>query len=118
MDESCDVGVIGDTRDLEGPEMDSAVHEEYLLVPCFEGEEDDQCKTTDLPVAECSPSPIEFTVVEVFDRAPKSMSEYVAEVPPMYLNPLVGLAMFFKGLESHYDTGAVCTSFLGHFEPF
>jgi len=47
MHESCNVGV---TRYL-GPEMVSSICEGYMLVPCFEGEEDDQHETKDLPVA-------------------------------------------------------------------
>ena len=44
------------TWDLEEPEMVSFICEGYMLVPCFEGEKDDQCEMKDLPVAESSPS--------------------------------------------------------------
>jgi len=101
--ESCDVRVIGVVKGLEGPEMDSAVYEEYQSVPRFEGEEENQCETTDLPVAECHPSRIEFLIVEVFDRAPKSMWERIGKVPQMFLNPAVGSAKFLEGLETRYD---------------
>ncbi len=104
-DESCDVGVIGVTRDVDGQKMDSAVCEEYPLVPRFEGEEDNQCETTDLLVAECHPSQIEFPVVEVH-RTFKSMFDRVTEVPTSVLNPAEGSAKFLQGLETCYDASA------------
>jgi hypothetical protein len=114
MDESCDVGVIGVTKDLEGPEMVSAVCEEYPSVHRFEGEEDDQCRceTTDLPVAKCLPSQIEFPI---FDRAPKPMFVGVTEVSPGFLNRLECSAKFLEGLETRYDAS---TTHISRFEPF
>jgi hypothetical protein len=113
--ESCDVGVIEVTWDLEGPEMVSAVCEEYPLVPRFEGEENDSCETMDLPVAEYSTTQIESPVVEIFDRAPKSIFGRVAEVPTSFLDPAVGYTRFLEGLESRYNAS---TTHIPQFEPF
>jgi len=52
---SCNVGVIEPIRDLEGPREECAICEEYPLVPCFEGEEDNQAEMMDLPI--CSGFP-------------------------------------------------------------
>jgi len=52
MSESCNIGIIGVTRDLERAEMVGAICEEHPLVLCFKGKEDFQCKMMDLPVAE------------------------------------------------------------------
>jgi len=99
--------------------MVGAVCEEYPLVPRFEGEEDDRCETTDLPVADSYPTtPVEFPIVRMVDRTPKLMFERIAEVPPSFVNPLVGFAKFFEGLESRYDTGVVFTFVFGRLEPF
>jgi hypothetical protein len=98
--------------------MVGAVCEEYPLVPRFEGEEDDQCKTTDLPVAKYPTTPVEFPTVRMVDRTPKLMFERIAEVPPSFVNPLVGFAKFFEGLESRYDTGVVFIFVFGRLEPF
>lgn len=113
--ESCDVGVIGVTRDLEGAEMVGAICEEHLLVPRFKGEEDDRCETMDILVAEHHPTQIEFPVVEVFDHAPKPKFGHIAEVPPMFWNPAVGSAKFLEGLETHYDAS---TTHIPRCKPF
>jgi hypothetical protein len=113
--ESCDVGVIGMTKDLEGPEMVSAICVEDPLVPRFEGEEDDRCETMDSPVAECHPSPIEFPNAEVFECALKSMFGRVEEGPPNILNPLVDCVKFVEGLETRHDAS---TTRIPRFEPF
>ena len=72
------------------------------LVPRFEGEEDNQCETTDLLVAEYHPSQIEFPVVEVH-RTFKSMFNRVMKVPTSVLNPAECSAKFLQGLETCYD---------------
>jgi hypothetical protein len=54
---SCDVGVIEPTKDLKGPREGFAICEEYPLVPCFEGEEDNRAETMDLPIAQDSLAP-------------------------------------------------------------
>jgi len=70
------------------------------------------------PVAECPPSPIDFSVGEIFDRAPKSMFGHVVEVSPMFLNPLVVFTKFLEGLESRYDMGVVSIFGFGRLEWF
>jgi hypothetical protein len=98
--ESCDVGDIGVMRDLKGLEIVSTVCKEYLLVPHFEGEEDNQCKMKGLPVAEYqSSSPLLNPL-----SALKLMFRCVSEVQTSFLNLPVE---FFEGLESHYDMSAV-----------
>ncbi len=111
VNESRDVGI---TKDLEGPEM-SAVCEKYPLVSRFEGEENNQCETMDLLVAERHPTQIEFPVVEIFDRAPKPMFGCVVAVPPSVLNPLVNCVKFVEGLETRYDAS---TTRIPQFELF
>jgi hypothetical protein len=97
--ESCDIGVIGMTKGLEGLEKVSAICEENPLVP----QEDNRCETMDLPVAECPPSPIEFPIVKFFNRAPKPMFGRVAEAPMSVLDHAVGSMRFLEGLETCYD---------------
>ena len=113
--ESCDVGVIGVTWDLEEAEMVGKICKEHLLVPCFEGEEDDQCETMDSPAAEYPTTQIESPSVEVIDRAPNSMFRRDMEVPPNVLNSLVDGAKFAEGLETRCH---VSTTHISRFEPF
>ena len=112
--ERCDVGVIGVTKDLEEPEI-TAICEKFLLVPHFEGEEDDQCETMDLLVGEHHPTQIEFPVVEIFNCALKLMYGCVAAVAPSVLNPLVDCVKFVEGLETRYDAS---TTRIPQFKPF
>jgi len=64
---SCDIGVIEMLRELDGPREEFAVCEEYLLVPHFEEEEDNQAETMDLPIDRVVPAPIESPTTEIFD---------------------------------------------------
>ncbi len=115
--ERCDVGVIRvvePSRDLDGPDRDRVVCEVLLLVPHFEGEEDYRCEMMNLPVAENPATPVEFPTAKNFDRALKSMFEHVAEVPPIFLNPLECFAKFLEGLETRYDAS---TTHILQFEP-
>ena len=64
---SCDVGVIEMSRELDEPRKEFAVCVEYRLVPRFEGKEDIQAETMDLPIARGSPTPNESPVAENFD---------------------------------------------------
>jgi hypothetical protein len=65
--ESCDVGVIEMSRELDGLREKVAVCKGYLLVLRFEREEDNRAKTMDLPIAHGSPAPIESLTAEIFD---------------------------------------------------
>jgi len=112
MGESCDIGIIGVTRDLERTEMVGVICEEHPLVLCSKEKEDFQCEMMDLPVAECLSSQIEFSI---FNHTLKSMFRHVAETPPSVLNSLVDCTKFVEGLEIHYDAS---TTHIPHFESF
>jgi len=63
--------------------MDSTVYEETHQSPVSRGRKTINAKrrTSQLP------SPIEFHIVEFFDRAPKFMFKCIGKVPQMFLNP-------------------------------
>ena len=105
--ESCDVGVIESSRDVEGLKMFCDVCEEYPLVLRFEGEEDIRDETMDLPVACVFPAPIESPVAEIFE----TMCGRVEEPPPNVTNPLVGCAKFSECLKTCYESPLGVRSF-------
>jgi len=118
--ESCDVGGIGVTRDLEGPEMFSTVYEGYPLVPRFEGEKDDRCETKDLPAAEYPTTPVEFPTGKIFDPSNctlKTMCECIEESPPSVLDILMSRGKFFEGSETRRNAGTTHTLTVCRFEP-
>ena len=100
--------------------MVGATCEEYPLVPRFEGEEGDQCETMDLPVTECSPTPVESPSTEVFDPldfAPEKMHDEVEELLPSVTNLPAGCAKYFDGAETHHGKWVVSLSVARRFGP-
>jgi hypothetical protein len=108
-------------QDLDGPEKKYAVYEKLLLVPHFEGEEDDRREMTNLPATDGPLAPNIFSVVKNFDPngcALRTMRKRVAEISLCFSNPLVGCAKVFEGAKIHHDEWVVPFLFLSRFEPF
>jgi hypothetical protein len=119
--ESCNIGVIELMRDLKGPREGLAICEEYLLVPRFEGEEDNRAEMMDLPVAHESFAQNESLTAENFDLsdfALKTVLDCVVELPPSVVDILVGCAKFIKPAETHHNEWDVAVFVILQFELF
>jgi len=94
----CDVGVIGVvrlSRNLKGLERDCVVCEVLLLVPHYEGEEDNQCEMTNLPITK---GPLALN--DPPNYAWKTLHKKVSESSP---NVKAIPVSFAKGLETRCD---------------
>ena len=108
-------------RDPRGPRKGLAICEEYALVSHFEGEEDIQVETKDLPIAQDSLAPNKFPTAEnsdLDDFALEVVRERVAVLPLSVLKIPVGCAKLFEGTKTHYDKWDVAVFVVFRFKPF
>ena len=101
-----------------GPKIDHEICKSNPLVPRFEGEEDDQAETMDLPFVEGFCAQIKSPVTKIFDFALETMCESVIELPMNISNPLASFLKFFEGANTPQLEWVVPFVFFGRFEPF